>query len=107
MTLRRWSGPGSGFGRSPAIRGTSRSPRPRTSLAPERSPWSSPVGEIRVGQGFDVHRVAPARDQIRRSLAAVLGVSPERVSVKATRPEGLGLTGDGVGCLALALMQAR
>ena len=51
--------------------------------------------------------VAPARDQIRRSLAAVLGVSPERVSVKATRPEGLGLTGDGVGCLALALMQAR
>jgi 2-C-methyl-D-erythritol 4-phosphate cytidylyltransferase/2-C-methyl-D-erythritol 2,4-cyclodiphosphate synthase len=50
--------------------------------------------------------VAPARDQIRRGLAAVLGVSPERVSVKATRPEGLGLTGDGVGCLALAVMQA-
>src|SRR3990170_3892798 len=61
MTLRRWSGPGSGFGRSPAIRGTSRSPRPRTSLAPERSPWSSPVDEIRVGQGFDVHRFAPGR----------------------------------------------
>jgi 2-C-methyl-D-erythritol 4-phosphate cytidylyltransferase/2-C-methyl-D-erythritol 2,4-cyclodiphosphate synthase len=50
--------------------------------------------------------VAPARDQIRRGLAAVLGVSRERVSVKATRPEGLGLTGDGVGCLALAVMQA-
>jgi 2C-methyl-D-erythritol 2,4-cyclodiphosphate synthase len=24
------------------------------------------------------------------------------VSVKATRPEGLGLSGDGVGCLAVA-----
>ena len=28
----------------------------------------------------------------------------ERVSVKATRPEGLGLAGDGVGCLALAVI---
>src|SRR3989304_7288737 len=61
MTLRRWGGGGSGFGRSPATRGTSSSPRPRPSLAPERSPWSSPVGEIRVGQGFDVHRFAPGR----------------------------------------------
>ena len=51
--------------------------------------------------------IAPVRDEIRRGLAAVLGVAPERVSVKATRPEGLGLSGDGVGCLALALMQAR
>jgi 2C-methyl-D-erythritol 2,4-cyclodiphosphate synthase len=24
------------------------------------------------------------------------------VSVKATRPEGLGLSGDGIGCMALA-----
>ena len=49
--------------------------------------------------------IAPAREEIRRGLAAVLGVAPERVSVKATRPEGLGLTGDGVGCLALAVLQ--
>jgi len=50
--------------------------------------------------------IAPVRDEIRRGLAAVLGVAPERVSVKATRPEGLGLSGDGVGCLALAVLQA-
>ena len=32
----------------------------------------------------------------------VLGLPAERASVKASRPEGLGLSGDGVGCLALA-----
>jgi 2C-methyl-D-erythritol 2,4-cyclodiphosphate synthase len=26
------------------------------------------------------------------------------VSVKATRPEGLGLAGDGVGCLAIVVI---
>jgi len=48
--------------------------------------------------------IAPARDEMRRSLGAALGVASERVSVKATRPEGLGLTGDGVGCLALVVL---
>jgi 2-C-methyl-D-erythritol 2,4-cyclodiphosphate synthase len=48
--------------------------------------------------------VAPRRDEIRAYLASVLGVGTDRVSVKATRPEGLGLTGDGVGCLAVALL---
>lgn len=46
-------------------------------------------------------RLAARRDEMRASLAGVLGVSEERVSVKATRPEGLGLTGDGAGCMAL------
>jgi 2-C-methyl-D-erythritol 4-phosphate cytidylyltransferase/2-C-methyl-D-erythritol 2,4-cyclodiphosphate synthase len=46
--------------------------------------------------------IAPRRDAIRRNLAATLGVDEGSVSVKATRPEGLGLTGDGAGCLAVA-----
>lgn len=46
--------------------------------------------------------LAPRRDEIRTAIASVLGVSKENVSVKATRPEGLGLTGDGAGCLAVA-----
>jgi 2-C-methyl-D-erythritol 2,4-cyclodiphosphate synthase len=46
--------------------------------------------------------VAPRRDEVRARLAATLGVPVASVSVKATRPEGLGLAGDGVGCLALA-----
>jgi 2-C-methyl-D-erythritol 2,4-cyclodiphosphate synthase len=47
--------------------------------------------------------VSPRRDELRRGLAEALGIPPERVSVKATRPEGLGLAGDGAGCLALAV----
>ncbi|HEX6331837.1 MAG TPA: 2-C-methyl-D-erythritol 2,4-cyclodiphosphate synthase [Actinomycetota bacterium] len=50
--------------------------------------------------------IAPARDRMRETLAATLGVPIERVSVKATRPEGLGLSGDGVGCLALVTVRA-
>jgi 2-C-methyl-D-erythritol 2,4-cyclodiphosphate synthase len=48
--------------------------------------------------------VAPRRAGIRRNLAVVLGVLEGDVSVKATRPEGLGLTGDGAACLALAVL---
>jgi len=48
--------------------------------------------------------IAPAREEMRRALGAALDVATERVSVKATRPEGLGLTGEGVGCLAIVLL---
>jgi 2-C-methyl-D-erythritol 2,4-cyclodiphosphate synthase len=46
--------------------------------------------------------IAPRRDQMRGAIAACLGLAVDRISVKATRPEGLGLAGDGVGCLAIA-----
>ena len=48
--------------------------------------------------------IAPVRDSMRRALCGTLGVPTERVSVKATRPEGLGLTGDGIGCLAVVVL---
>jgi 2-C-methyl-D-erythritol 2,4-cyclodiphosphate synthase len=51
--------------------------------------------------------IAPARGEMQRNVAATLGIGLDRVSVKATRPEGLGLTGDGVGCIALAVLTAR
>ena len=50
--------------------------------------------------------IAPFRNEIRERLASAIGVAAERVSVKATRPEGLGLSGDGVGCLAIAVVDA-
>src|SRR2546426_8779052 len=53
----------------------------------------------------DRPRIAERREEIRRNLASALGVVPEDVSVKATRPEGLGLTGDGAGCMAIATVE--
>jgi 2-C-methyl-D-erythritol 2,4-cyclodiphosphate synthase len=49
--------------------------------------------------------IAPRREEMRERLAGALGVEVGRVSVKATRPEGLGLSGDGIGCLALAVLR--
>ena len=48
--------------------------------------------------------IAPRRQEMRDSLASALGIVVDRVSVKATRPEGLGLAGDGVGCLAIVVI---
>jgi 2-C-methyl-D-erythritol 2,4-cyclodiphosphate synthase len=48
--------------------------------------------------------VGSRREEMRRNLAAALGISLERVSVKASRPEGIGLSGEGAGCLALAVV---
>jgi 2-C-methyl-D-erythritol 2,4-cyclodiphosphate synthase len=49
--------------------------------------------------------IGPRREELRASLSDTLGVPLERLSVKATRPEGLGLSGDGVGCLAIATIE--
>jgi 2-C-methyl-D-erythritol 2,4-cyclodiphosphate synthase len=51
--------------------------------------------------------VAPHRAEMRSNIGLALGIGEDRVSVKATRPEGLGLSGDGAGCLAVALVVRR
>jgi 2-C-methyl-D-erythritol 2,4-cyclodiphosphate synthase len=48
--------------------------------------------------------ISPRREEMREALAYAIGVGVDRVSVKATRPEGLGLAGDGVGCLAIVVV---
>jgi 2-C-methyl-D-erythritol 2,4-cyclodiphosphate synthase len=48
--------------------------------------------------------IAPRREEMRDRLAGALGIDLDRVSVKATRPEGLGLSGEGVGCLAIVTL---
>ena len=48
--------------------------------------------------------IAPRRHDLRARLAEVLDLPIEAVSVKATRPEGLGLVGEGVGCMAVAVL---
>lgn len=49
--------------------------------------------------------LAGRRDEMRGVLAGALGVAVGEVSVKATRPEGLGLSGDGIACLALVTIR--
>lgn len=53
-------------------------------------------------------RIAPHRQAMRSSLAALLGVPVDAVSVKATTTEGLGFTGrrEGLAALAVVLLEA-
>jgi 2-C-methyl-D-erythritol 2,4-cyclodiphosphate synthase len=47
--------------------------------------------------------LAPHREQMRTALAEALGVELDRVSVKATRGEGIGFVGREEGAAALAI----
>ena len=48
-------------------------------------------------------RLAPHREEMRRRLAAALGVEPEIVAVRATTTDGLGFAGRGEGLAAQAV----
>ena len=48
-------------------------------------------------------KIGPHRDAMRKRIAALAGISKDRVAVKATTSEGLGFTGRGEGIAAQAL----
>lgn len=52
-------------------------------------------------------KIGPRRDAIRASIAAIAGVSLDRVAVKATTSEGLGFTGRREGIAAMACATIR
>jgi 2-C-methyl-D-erythritol 4-phosphate cytidylyltransferase/2-C-methyl-D-erythritol 2,4-cyclodiphosphate synthase len=52
-------------------------------------------------------KIAPHRARMVERIAAILGVSPARVSVKATTTERLGFTGRGEGIAAQAVATVR
>ena len=71
--------------------------------------------ELAAGDGFrlvncdltligDRPRIAPHREDLRTSLANILGLPRSAVSVKATSTEGLGFVGRGEGLAALAVV---
>ena len=52
----------------------------------------------------DEPRLAPHVEAMRRNLGLALGIEMDRVSVKATRSEGLGPLADGAGLAAQAVV---
>ncbi|HNW04422.1 MAG TPA: 2-C-methyl-D-erythritol 2,4-cyclodiphosphate synthase [Oscillospiraceae bacterium] len=53
----------------------------------------------------DRPKLSPDLPRMRENLALALGVAPERVNVKATTEEGLGLAGEGIGAHCVALLR--
>ena len=52
-------------------------------------------------------RIAPVRDELRRTLSGVLGVGMDRITVRATTTDRLGFTGRGEGLAAQAVALLR
>ena len=57
----------------------------------------------------EVPRLAPHLDAMREAIAGALRISPDRVSVKATRGEKLGPEGraEGITAHAVVLLEVR
>ena len=56
------------------------------------------VGNADITIALQRPKLAPYIPQMRQTLAPILGVSEDRVSVKATTTERLGFVGRGEGC---------
>lgn len=61
------------------------------------------VGNVDVTVLAQRPKLAPHIPAMREKLAEAMGVSVDRVSVKATTEEGLGFTGEGLGIAAHAV----
>lgn len=77
------------------------------------------VGDVMRTLGFELvdadcvivaqePKLSPYRDDMRRNLAAALGVTSDRIGVKATTTERLGFEGrsEGIGAHAVALLSS-
>jgi len=61
------------------------------------------VGNVDITIALQAPKLAPFVEQMRSVLAEILGVSADRVSVKATTTEHLGFVGRGEGCEVWAI----
>jgi 2-C-methyl-D-erythritol 4-phosphate cytidylyltransferase/2-C-methyl-D-erythritol 2,4-cyclodiphosphate synthase len=52
-------------------------------------------------------RIAPHVPAMRRRIAEILGLTPDRIAIKATTSEALGFTGRGEGLVAMATATVR
>ena len=67
------------------------------------------IANVDITIALQSPKLAPYIVSMRETLSDVMGISPDRVSVKATTPERLGFVGRGEGCevWAVALLQRR
>jgi 2-C-methyl-D-erythritol 2,4-cyclodiphosphate synthase len=63
------------------------------------------VGNVDVSIVAERPRIGPRSAEMRRVLAAAIGIPAESVSVKATTNEGLGFIGRGEGIAAIAVAE--
>ena len=69
---------------------------------PEFSGWSVVNADITIA--LQAPKLAPHIESMREVLSEVMGISPKRVSVKATTTERLGFVGRGEGCEVWAIV---
>ena len=69
---------------------------------PEFVGWQVVNADITIA--LQAPKLAPHISAMRETLAGVMGVSPDRVSVKATTTERLGFVGRGEGCEVWAIV---
>jgi 2-C-methyl-D-erythritol 4-phosphate cytidylyltransferase/2-C-methyl-D-erythritol 2,4-cyclodiphosphate synthase len=65
------------------------------------------IAHLDVTVVCEVPRVSPYRDAMRERIAAIAGISPSRVGIKATTSEKMGFTGRGEGIVAMATATVR
>lgn len=67
------------------------------------------IANVDITIALQSPKLAPYIVSMRETLSDVMGISPDRVSVKATTTERLGFVGRGEGCevWAVALLQRR
>ena len=69
---------------------------------PEYRGWHVVNADVTIA--LQAPKLAPHIDAMRERLSAVMGISPQRVSVKATTTERLGFVGRGEGCEVWAIV---
>ncbi|MBN1344576.1 MAG: 2-C-methyl-D-erythritol 2,4-cyclodiphosphate synthase [Phycisphaerae bacterium] len=68
--------------------------------------WNLEVGNVDVNVLAERPKLGPAKKEIRRRVAELLGVDADRVNIKARTMEQLGPIGEGqaIGCQAVVLL---
>lgn len=65
------------------------------------------ISNVDVALTAEGPKIAPHRDAMRERIAAICGIAPNRVGIKATTNEGLGFIGRGEGMAATATATIR